>query len=361
MNGTYLSDNDSQFLAYLRGIAILVIVFGHTGGFWVFRPYTEFLHVFVPVFFFLSGAVSYYSYLRSKGTLEYLRKRVVGLLVPYYLLCIVWLIVFVAVNKHFPQMSLQDVFAWITVRPVCDASKLSWGLGHVWFLHTLLIILLVSPAYFWLYRNKPWIFAELLALPMALAAVQTVYDIHNYFCLAGNNLFKPIVHSVFFSLGFLLFSSDALRRIPFLAGMAAASLLLSAALLVGLDLNPGYDFRTYSPDLYYVAGSLAAIAGLVAMQRATLGLCRRVAAIAHLLKFMHRYTFPIYLLHGLAIFFVEEVFGLVHPQSNVIWYGIAKFSLVLVMTSIMAVPFGSLSDWLTKRTTASPRLLSQTS
>ncbi len=42
-----LSDDDSLFLAYLRGISILVIVFGHVGGFWIFRPYSEFLNVFV--------------------------------------------------------------------------------------------------------------------------------------------------------------------------------------------------------------------------------------------------------------------------------------------------------------------------
>jgi peptidoglycan/LPS O-acetylase OafA/YrhL len=46
-----LSDADSHFLAYLRGIAILVIVFLHVGGGWFFIPYSGFLQVFVPVFF----------------------------------------------------------------------------------------------------------------------------------------------------------------------------------------------------------------------------------------------------------------------------------------------------------------------
>ena len=362
VNTQYLTEDDSLFLTYLRGIAILVIVFMHVGGAWIFRPYTEFLHVFVPVFFFLSGAVSYYSYQRAKGSSEYLQKRVVGLLVPYYLLCILWLIVFCAVNRHLPQLSWQDVLAWITVRPTHHAAELSWGLGHVWFLHALLIILLVSPIYFWLYRKNPWLLVALLALPMTLAAVQTVCDIHTHFCLARHNFFQPTIHSVFFILGFLYFSSDALRRTPLLIGTMAASLLLSIVLVVGLNLNPDYhDTHTYSPDLYYVAGSLAAIAGLLALQGAILGVCKRVTPLARMLTFMHRYTFPIYLLHNFWIFFLEEVFGMVHPKSHVILYGIVKFSVVLVMTCIVAIPFGALSSWLTKRTTASLRLLSQTS
>ena len=55
------SREDSQFLAYLRSLSILVIVFGHIGLFWVYKPYSEFLHVFIPIFFFISGADWKYS------------------------------------------------------------------------------------------------------------------------------------------------------------------------------------------------------------------------------------------------------------------------------------------------------------
>lgn len=47
---TWLNQKDSRFLAILRSLSIFVIVFGHVGGFWLFRPWSEFLHVFVPIF-----------------------------------------------------------------------------------------------------------------------------------------------------------------------------------------------------------------------------------------------------------------------------------------------------------------------
>jgi peptidoglycan/LPS O-acetylase OafA/YrhL len=92
VNDRCISPTDSRFLAYLRGLAILVIVFGHCGGGWVFKPYSGFLNVFVPVFFSLSGAVCYHSYRRSHSVGDYITKRVVGLLTPYYLLCLLSLV-----------------------------------------------------------------------------------------------------------------------------------------------------------------------------------------------------------------------------------------------------------------------------
>lgn len=67
-----LSHTDSTFLLYLRSLSIFIIVFGHVGGFWVFKPYSEFLQVFVPMFFFISGAVSFYSFNRSSNLTDYL-------------------------------------------------------------------------------------------------------------------------------------------------------------------------------------------------------------------------------------------------------------------------------------------------
>ncbi len=65
-----LNQTDSLFLAYVRGAAIITIVFLHLGG-WVFRPYSHFALVVVPMFFFVSGATCYYSFLRSADVKNY--------------------------------------------------------------------------------------------------------------------------------------------------------------------------------------------------------------------------------------------------------------------------------------------------
>jgi peptidoglycan/LPS O-acetylase OafA/YrhL len=341
-----LSENDSQFLAYLRGTAILVIVFGHIGGFWVFRPYSEFLHVFVPIFFFLSGAVSYFSYLRSQTTWEYLQKRLFGLLVPYYLVCVLSLTVYAASHAAAPAFSLEKLFSWLTIRPTRDI--MGFRITQVWFLHTLFVISVLSPAYFWLYHNKPWLLWLLLAIPVTLSGVQVVADIDNWFFLAGNNLYKPIVHSLFYIVGFACLSSSVVRNKRLLGALVLWCLALAAGMVVVLNLDVDYADHTFAPDLYYVAGSLAAIGTCLILQQPLLQVCKAVPGLASALSFAHRHTFSIYLLHTFGVYLTEKLFGLVKPQAHLIRYGIVKFALVLAITCCLSIPFSALSTWLTR-------------
>jgi len=340
-----LSDSDRRFLAYLRGLAILVIVFGHVGGFWFYEPYTEFLHVFVPVFFFLSGAVSYYSYRRSNSVVEYLKKRVLRLLVPYYLVCTLSVAAYVAENATLPGFTVGNLLMELTIRP--DRGLQGFPLGGVWFLHTLIVLSIASPVLFWLYDRAPKLLMCALCTPIGLSTVQLFGDVHHLFDLAENNLYKPIVHSTFYVLGYVYFSSDALRKKWVLAASVAGGILLSLGLVAALDLRVDYTYHAFSPDLYYVSGSLAAIAALLLLQTAILNACGRLPPAGRILDFMHRYTFPIYLLHPCAIYLTERLLGLVHPTGAFVGYGIAKFAIVLASTCVMAIPFGYLSDRLT--------------
>jgi len=345
MNRT-LSSDDSRFLAYSRGMAILVIVFGHVGGFWFLPPYSEFLYVFVPVFFFLSGAVSYFSYLRSKTTAEYLRKRLIGLLVPYYLLCILSLTVYVGVRATLPALSLGKVVSWLSIRPTGDIT--GFPMSQVWFLHTLFVISGISPAYFWLYHRKPWFLLSLMFLSIALSGIQIVTRIDNYFFLAGNNLYTPIVHSFFYILGFAYFSSSSLRSKRLLCAAVLFCLILGIGILILWRLDADYTYHTHPPDLYYVAGSLAAIGGWLISKETLLGMCKKLPLVARVLSFTYRYTFPIYLLHTFSIYLCEELFGLVEPQGHYVRYGIIKLTLVLIVTCVLSIPFGALSTSLTR-------------
>lgn len=345
MKTPLLSHEDSRFLAYLRGVAILAIVVVHLGG-WVLPPYTEFLVVFVPVFFFLSGAVSYYSFQRAQSTLNYLAKRLVGMFLPYYLLCVFWLVVYVAVNSALPAFSGHDLLCWLTIRPANSAMLFS--LGQVWFLHTLVVILVASPVFFELFRRAPRILAAIMILPIALATTQMFCDIDNYFYLAGNNFYKPIVHSFFFVLGCVFFASPGIRKKSLLTGLALVALLASCCLVELFRVDINCSEHTFAPDLYYVAVSLCAIAVLLISQPLLLGVCDKIHLADITLKFLHRYTFPIFLLHSFAVYVSEELFGLVHPKSGYLQYAATKFTIVMLITCILAIPFGFASTWLIK-------------
>jgi peptidoglycan/LPS O-acetylase OafA/YrhL len=338
-----LRRDDSRFLANLRGLAIIGIVLDHLGG-WIFPPYTGFIAVIVPVFFFVSGSVSYCSFLRSSSTSDYLHKRLVGLLIPYYLACLFCILVYVLTHLSVPTITLGTVVAWLTICPTQDLE--GFPLGQVWFLHTLAIIVLISPLFFALYARKPRLLFLSLLVPLALSAVQVVYDVHAAFIILGQNLYKPAVHCFFFIAGFVYFSTKCLHSKWFLSTMTAGGLLLAIGLVFAFDLRVDYTYHTFSPDLYYVAGSAAAIGALLLCQDTLLRICANVRLIAWPLNFAYRYTFSIFLLHSFAIWAAERYLGLVSPQGNYVLYAIAKSTFVMVLTCILAIPFARACDWL---------------
>jgi len=143
-NMSQLSKDDQDFLKNLRAVAIFVIVFGHVGGFWFFQPYSSFLLTIIPVFFFISGSVSFFSYERNPVYTSYLIKRLIGLLTPYYFVCIL-VILFCYVEGLKLPIDPLIVIKWITVTPTADGPTY---LGQVWFLRVLIMITFIAPLLF---------------------------------------------------------------------------------------------------------------------------------------------------------------------------------------------------------------------
>lgn len=345
VSNDWIKQRDSDFLLVLRALSIFIIVAGHLGAFWIWRPWSEFLHVFVPIFFFISGAVSYNAYLKSNSVVFYLKKRIIGILIPYYCICILALIVFVLIHGKLPSFSLDNLLRWLTITP--SNALMPFPLGQVWFLHTLSIIIFASPGIFWLYRRS-FLFPVLLFCPIALSLLQHKFNIGPCLIISGHNLYTPLVHSLFFCLGFLVFNISKLRSRYFLISAIVASALLSIIFVKGLRLNPDYAFHIYYPDFYYVAGSLCSIWIFILLQSQIVHIYAKFTFVQITIRFFFKYTFAIYLLHSFAIFFVEEVFGLVHPQQVTVTYAITKFSFVFAITLVLSPMFSKISSSLIK-------------
>ena len=209
-----LLPNDSNFLSYLRGLSIFVIVFGHVGGFWVFRPYSEFLHVFVPIFFFISGAVSFYSFNKTSSITKYYLKRLLGLLIPYYQFCILTFLGFFIINRQFPSFDVNNILELIQIRP--SNAIMPFPVGQIWFLHTLFFIILISPLYFFLQKKKESILFFFIVIIVIFSGIQLFIEIDNSIFLLGNNLYKPLVHSIFYIFGIICFSTNRIRNLKFM-------------------------------------------------------------------------------------------------------------------------------------------------
>jgi peptidoglycan/LPS O-acetylase OafA/YrhL len=337
-----ISPADSKFLAYLRALSIFVIVFGHVGGFWVFKPYSEFLHVFVPVFFFISGAVSYYSFNRAPSTLAYYKKRLVGLLVPYYLLCLLSLAVYIATRHHFPSVDINSLWRWLQIRP--SNAIMVFPVGQVWFLHTLFFITAVSPLIFKLYNQHKGAVYILVLLLLLFSTTNSFLNVNKALHIFDNNLYKPVIHSIFYIFGMLSFSNDSIRTKKNLFALFGAGILFSIISVYFFGVSVDYNDHINAPGIYFVSGSVAAISLLLLFARALPKLIDSIKPLKIGANFFYRHTFSIYLLHTFAIFLAENIFGLVEPDKKNITYGLTKLTVVLVITCLLAVPFTSITQ-----------------
>jgi len=339
-----LRDEDSDFLAYLRSFSIFVIVFGHVGGFWVFRPYSELLHVFVPIFFFISGAVSLNSYNKSSNLIDYYLKRLAGLMIPYYLLCFLILFIYFQINSHLPTFNILNILRWIQINP--PPTTMSFLVGQVWFLYTLFIIILASPLYFLIIQQNRIILVILMVVLVILSGMQLVFNINKFFNFIGNNLFLPLVHSSFYIFGILWISSNQIRNLKLMTILLVFCMVTSIFMLKLFKLNIDYAFHLFPPDLYYISGSFSAILIALILKDSFVRIVNKLIYLKNIFNFFYRHTFSIFLLHPFSIYLAETIFRLVNPVKKTIAYGIIKLIIVLIISCILAVPFSKISSLL---------------
>ncbi|MDX5298982.1 MAG: acyltransferase [Gammaproteobacteria bacterium] len=333
---TLLTPEQSRFLAHLRALSILIIVLGHSGLFWLHNPHTQVLHVFVAVFFFMSGALGYVSYARAPSLRDFYRKRLVAMLVPYYLAALIILGVAWLIRPGFAIDSVDKVVLWLTLVPAGSGQLF----GQVWFLHTLLIIILASPLLFRLTDALPRTMAYLAII--ALCALWPLfYPQPEYRYAWGHNWFQPLMHSMFFVLGILFIRYQGFNR-HLVIGGTLGGILFSIALGIGLGLDPNYGKHT-APNLFYMAGCVGAIFLLCWTRRfwITLG---DVPGLGQGLVFLNTYTFAFFLLHGIPIDVIDQ-FGLLDTlKGEGPWYRLAKMGSVLLVSALLAVPFHRLAE-----------------
>nr|MBP7548072.1 acyltransferase [Corallincola sp.] len=329
-NAITMDRDSSELLALLRSLAIITIVVGHVGLFWLKRPWTEFLHVTVPLFFFISGAVSYYAFCRTPSVSSYLIKRSVGLLIPYYLMAVLALLFFIIDHQQLPQWSIESAWRWLTIAP--NNALMPFPLGQVWFLNVLLIICLISPLLFRLIQRRSKLLWCWLAVAVLLAALQHGWILGSQFWLLLHNFYKPVVHSLFFVLGALWLSHASHWPALRFGWLTALLLLATVTMALGLDLEIDYAFHTYYPDLYYVSGSLAAIAACCALQQPLLWLYRR-PLLRPLFAFFFTHTLSVYLLHSLVIYGCDRWLSQAGASLGGGWL-VVKPLLVLALTAM---------------------------
>lgn len=338
---------ESDYLRYLRGFSIFGIILQHLCR-WIYMPYSDFIFApFVPIFFFLSGSVTFHSYKQDGSLWIYYSKKMVKLLVPYYLICIFSLMVYVVMNSSLPVFDMQKVLMWLKITP--SNEIMPFNLGQVWFLQTLVIISIVAPIYFYLIDKNVSYLLILIAIIIVVSTLRLFFRIDHYFGVGNHNFYKPLTNSIFYILGLVYFSRKFLIRNTTLIWIFSCCVVVSIAITLILNINIAPSSHGYSPDLYYIAVNLSVIAFVFIIREPVTNIIQRLKQLQFILRFFDKHTFSIFLLHSFSIFIAESCFNLVHPQQYFILYGITKLAVVLIITCSLAVPFTWITNFLTIR------------
>lgn len=338
-----LIDNEDRiFLDRLRGISIVRVVLAHLGLTWFFLPYSSVFSVFLPVLFFVSGAVSYGSFLRSGSHVNYFKKRLNTLIMPYYFLVIISFLFLWSVNRNIPPVDFNQIFYWITIKP--QSSSMPYPLGQVWFIHALAVIILISPFVFKLINKNINYFYIVFGLSIILSIFQLFFDAHKFFIFYGHTFYNSLVCLSFFLFGSYLFSFSKNKRIKISSIMFIIFLSIIIIFIVFNIVDPDFRKHSFAIDFYYLSGAFAAIVFLVLIGDIINKICNRIKVLDLFLLFSSKHAYSIFLLHSLSIFLTEKYFGLMNVARDPL-SAITKILLVFIITYLLALPL----TWSTKK------------
>jgi len=339
-----ISPCDELYLNRLRGACILRVVLGHLGLVWFFPPYSEFVMGSLPILFFVSGAVSYFSFLRARSEWSFFLRRLIAISFTYYLLAAILLIIAVFSGKAV-NLNFTDYIGWLTIAPT--PKSMPFPIGQVWFIHAMVIITLLSMPVFILAERYPWIWFAPIFVSLLLACVQLFYPIYQQFFLLGHNTYQGTACLGFYCLGASLFRNRLQITQGFYSIMLVVTFCVAVFTVWYFDLEIGLASHTYSPDLYYVAVGYFYIFGALFLQKPLERILGWLPLFDRYLLFVSKHAFSIFLIHSFWIIASERHLGLINVADDPARAAM-KVTLVVFLSSISAIPLTWLSDKLSR-------------
>ncbi len=339
-----ITKSDRDYLDLLRGMSITRVVLVHLGLSWFLPPYSEYVHTFMPLLFFVSGAVSYFSFLRSKNLLLYLYKRIASIYVPYAFLIIVLFLFRCIYLGYIPKPNIMLFFDYLTLN-FGEMKNATFPLGQVWFLHSLIVIVLLSSLIFMTkIGNHKFFFSIIMLISIGLSAIQFFINIHPFFYLTRHNFYHPLVYIGFFLFGSWYYSNKETFNGKILLYLMGISLFVFLTLFI-LTQNIGMNIHATKPDLYYVSLSYFFVCFVLFFRDSIIKLNKRMPGLTTFFLFMSKHSYSVFLLHSLVLWYVHNELGLSNVMASPEKAAL-KIVLVILITCIFAMPYSYMANYL---------------
>lgn len=349
----HISKDNQHYIDVLRGLSIIRVLLAHLGLSWFFPPYSQYISVLFPLLFFVSGAVSFYSYCRSEGVREYAIKRFVLILVPFYFFGLtIGLIDFLFVGGTVGNGA--DLLRWVLTWP--NRGKVFFPIGHIWFINALIVMIAVTIPLFAIAKRHPSVLWIGVIAPF-------LFSLANFF-LAFYSDFISQNALVYFQYGsqswqiltlLCAFCAGALhfRLYQDLHPLSCLAVALAFLLVAGFFLCAGsfeLDLTTHikQRSVYFLSLSFFGIYLLLSLRPMVNWLLKKFPFIRAIILYANKYAYAIFLFHTLVLFCVERGLGLSGLGGRPA-LAVLRLIIVVFLTFIVAKPLGDLSAFIAKR------------
>lgn len=334
---------DRDYLNFLRGASILRVMLAHLGLSWFYPPYSQYIGIFLPIFFFVSGAVYYNSIANNRKRSYAFLNRYIVLTLPFF----IFTLPYIFNESLLTGFDVITVISFLLAWP--DLSIYPFNMKQLWFINALIIMFFAShylfkaskqrgrfillayviSLFYIAYsdgKNLPHFYAQFdwiraLNMPNQLHQILSLFN----FYLAGAlyYIYKPVAQNI--------------NRI----------ILIPIAILCGfmyLGLDDGIQMKRFlfERNLYFTAFSYWALSLTLFLQPYLKALVyqRQVFSFFNLLS---QNSYSLFLIHTAILFAVEHLFSL-HTLTDSPLLAILRLVIVIALSCFLAPYFTALCN-----------------
>lgn len=348
-----MADRRMTWIDSLKGVAILGVVMIHSGGAAMPSLLGRVGNIGkngVQLFFLLSAYLSFKSYARyickvdntKKSNVIWVANKLIRLLPMYYLALIVYGIYFSFIGENY--VSIGNIFAHVTFIFGFFPRYCNSLIGVEWYLGTLIIFYLLVPFLYKLINSLEKSLMWVILGGIICCAVNLMSDkLTNIYCntydyISYFGTFWIFVQLPVLLLGIMMYhllESDILKQVKYKKYMSYVLLIFAVCMMMGMILERN-KILGYSNEMLF-------------------GICFFSCAISQylhksffidnsLLRFLGKYSYPVYLFHILIIKLYKRYVPIIVDNLVVDWIilyiGTIIFTLLLsaVLTKFIDEP-----------------------
>lgn len=346
-----IDQTDSEYINILRGATVLRVVLVHLGLGWFYPPYSYYIGIFLPVLFFVSGAVSFQIFKkRSMG--DYVSRRMIGLWIPFWCFFIPMAFYFSYDKISF---DIYSMISWLILWP--DFSLFPFAMKQIWFINVLLLMVFLSLLLFPLLQRKPLVAFYCLISIFLLSLVTNNSTVSSFFHgfsfirelnLSGQ-FFQTFVLCQFFLFGAMYYEyKDRFKKL-YLGVFALMTAVLGfyISCLNNECSNVRLTLALRSPE--FILLTYFAISLLLIFRDQLLTFLNVFSIVKKLLLYSSKNSYGIFIIHIPVLFLIEEVFDMKDLGDDLLM-ALLRMFLVVVATLAISAPFTYVTKGLIDKT-----------